>query len=92
MVYIKQNSVYSLFPFFTPETSRKNLTKLNLVKKYTFERPKAIPVTKVVHTFQGIDQVFKNYHIYKETCGPDMQMLTENYGLVFSLSLVLVLY
>lgn len=57
---ISQNSAYSLFPFFTPEVTRKNLTKLGIVDAYEFTRPISIPVPKILNTLSGIRYVFSD--------------------------------
>ncbi|KAH8099451.1 heme peroxidase [Cristinia sonorae] len=74
------NSVYALYPFFTPEVTRKNLTKLGIVEKYSFDRPKALPIPKVVDTVAGIKYVFNDSTKFKTTYGDDMRLLTRNYG------------
>ncbi|PIL31281.1 cytochrome P450 [Ganoderma sinense ZZ0214-1] len=54
------DSVYGLFPFFTPEVTKKNLTKLHLVDQYQFGRPVTKPVDKVVDTVADISKILKN--------------------------------
>ena len=54
------NSVYGLFPFFIPEVTKQNLTKLNMLQGYDFSRPKPTPVPTVLNTFTGIRQVFND--------------------------------
>ena len=55
-----QNSVYSLYPFFTPQKMRDSLTRQKIEQKYTFDRPETLPVTKVLSTFAGIKTVFND--------------------------------
>ncbi|GJJ13725.1 hypothetical protein Clacol_007981 [Clathrus columnatus] len=74
------DSVYALFPFFTPETTRGNLTKLRIVDKYTFNRPAPQPIPKIVDTISGIRYVFNGNNKYKVTYGTDMKLLTNQYG------------
>ncbi|KAI0071441.1 heme peroxidase [Panus rudis PR-1116 ss-1] len=74
------NSAYTLFPFFTPEVTRKNLTKLGIVDEYTFERPKPGPIPKVVDTLKGIDYVFSDNNKSKTVYGANLRMLTRGYG------------
>ena len=64
-LYCTQNSVYGLFPFFTPQTTAHNLRKLGIVQSYTLERPVARPVEKVVETVKEIDAILKNGTAYK---------------------------
>lgn len=73
------NSVYALFPFFTPPTTKKNLTNLKIADKYNFARPRPLPIPKIVDTIQGIRTVFNDSVKFK-TNYPDMRMLTEGYG------------
>ncbi|KAG6861378.1 hypothetical protein C0995_000784 [Termitomyces sp. Mi166 len=54
------NSVYSLYPFFTPQKMRESLTRRKIDKKYTFERPQTLPVTKILTTFAGIKTVLSD--------------------------------
>ena len=75
------NSVYSLFPFFTPETSKKILKSLGVLEKYETTRPKkVIPVPKSVNTLKGIDYVFSQPEKFKVTYTPDMNPLTNGFG------------
>ncbi|KAF5372301.1 hypothetical protein D9615_009236 [Tricholomella constricta] len=54
------NSVYSLFPFFTPSKMKDSLTRQGLAAKYTFDHPKTLPVPKVLNTFTGIKAVWSD--------------------------------
>ncbi|CAL1694713.1 unnamed protein product [Somion occarium] len=74
------NSVYGLFPFFTPETSHQTLTKLKVVEKYTFKRTLPQPIPKTVNTMVGLRHVFSKPDIYKTTYGEDMRNLTNGFG------------
>ena len=60
-----QNSVYGLFPFFTPTVTKQNLTKLGIANAYTFERPVAKPVAKIVDTAKDILAIVKDTVNYK---------------------------
>ena len=73
------NSVYGLFPFFTPPTTKLNLTNLKVVDKYDFNRPRPVPIPKVVDTIAGIRTVFNDSVTFKTTY-PTMELLTEGYG------------
>ncbi|KAI0081382.1 heme peroxidase [Panus rudis PR-1116 ss-1] len=74
------NSAYALFPFFTPEVTRQNLTKLGIADQYLFDRPQAQPIPKVVDTLTGIRYVFNDFNKFKTTYGDDMRLLTRGYG------------
>ncbi|KAG5648767.1 hypothetical protein DXG03_000115 [Asterophora parasitica] len=54
------NSVYSLFPFFTPSKMRTSLAHQGIAEKYTFDKPKVLPVPKVLNTFTGIKAVWSD--------------------------------
>ncbi|KAL4246560.1 hypothetical protein ABKN59_008750 [Abortiporus biennis] len=80
------NSVHALFPFFTPETTRKNLTTLakkgiiKSVDDYSFDRPKVQPIPKVVATLEGIQYVTGNNDKFKTVTGENMRLCTQGYG------------
>ncbi|TBU62473.1 heme peroxidase [Dichomitus squalens] len=54
------NSAYALFPFFTPQVTKQNLTKLHLVDQYDFQRPVPQPVDKIVDTVADISKILKD--------------------------------
>ncbi|KAF4623505.1 hypothetical protein D9613_002388 [Agrocybe pediades] len=54
------NSVYSLYPFFTPAHMKKSLTKQGIQDKYTFDLPIPQPVPKILNTLTGIRNVFND--------------------------------
>ena len=54
------NSVYSLYPFFTPQHMKESLKKQKLDKKYTFDPPVAARIPKVLNTFTGIKTLFND--------------------------------
>ncbi|KAJ1305568.1 hypothetical protein OPQ81_000568 [Rhizoctonia solani] len=70
------NSVYGLFPFFTPETTKKNLTKLQLVDQYNFARPHETRIPKPLNDFTAIKYVSNEITKYKVPYGPDMSFIT----------------
>lgn len=77
------DSVYSLFPFFTPAVMKENLTKLKLVDQYTGmdgKRPQPLPVPKVVDTIAGLKYVLADPKTFGSPYTRDMKLLTENYG------------
>ncbi|KDR77934.1 hypothetical protein GALMADRAFT_244901 [Galerina marginata CBS 339.88] len=59
------NSVYSLYPFFTPSKMKDSLTRQGLQDKYTFDPPTTIPVAKVFNTFTGIKTIFNDSTKFK---------------------------
>lgn len=60
------DSIYGFYPFFTPTVNKSNLQKLGTDKMYTFDRPKAAPVPKVVDTMEGVKFVLGNTNTFKE--------------------------
>ncbi|KIJ45873.1 hypothetical protein M422DRAFT_226935 [Sphaerobolus stellatus SS14] len=74
------NSAYGLFPFFVPDETKNNLTKLGVADNYDFARPKPQPVPKVLRTLTGIRYVFDDFNRFKVIYGQDMGMLTNGYG------------
>ncbi|KAF8066489.1 heme peroxidase [Lyophyllum atratum] len=59
------NSVYALYPFFTPPKMKQSLTQQKLDHKYTFDHPPTIPAAKVLNTFTGIKAVFSDPSRFK---------------------------
>ncbi|PPQ95917.1 hypothetical protein CVT26_016140 [Gymnopilus dilepis] len=59
------NSVYSLYPFFTPDHMKESLTRRGLEHKYTFDLPQAAPVPKLLHTLTGIRNAFNDPRRFK---------------------------
>jgi hypothetical protein len=54
------NSVYALFPFFTPTVNERNLKKLQINDLYTYKRPKTVPISKVVNSSAGVQFILEN--------------------------------
>ena len=54
-----------MFPFFTPQVTQKNLTKLGVLSSYDVSRPVAKPPTKVINTVAEISAVLKDTKTYK---------------------------
>ncbi|KDR69074.1 hypothetical protein GALMADRAFT_933805 [Galerina marginata CBS 339.88] len=59
------NSVYSLYPFFTPQHMQTSLTRQGLQAKYEFTAPKTILEPKVLNTLTGIKTVFSDPSRFK---------------------------
>lgn len=51
------DSIYSLFPFFTPAQTQQNLAKHKITEMYALDRPKAMPRPKVVDSLSGVRAV-----------------------------------
>ncbi|KAJ3865441.1 heme peroxidase [Lentinula novae-zelandiae] len=54
------NSVYACYPFFTPQKMQDSLTRQKIAQNYTFTRPVAAPIPKVLNTFTGIKYAFND--------------------------------
>ena len=63
--HIFKDSVYALYPFFTPEHMKETLTKRKLAKKYTFDPPVTVHVPKVLNSFAGIKTAFGDSNRFK---------------------------
>ncbi|KAG6916402.1 hypothetical protein DXG01_006982 [Tephrocybe rancida] len=59
------NSVYALYPFFTPEKMKDSLTKQGTASKYSFDHPTPLPVPKILNTFTGIKTVWNDPQRFK---------------------------
>ncbi|KAG6865223.1 hypothetical protein C0991_004346 [Blastosporella zonata] len=59
------NSVYALYPFFTPEKMKTSLTKQGTASKYSFDHPTAVPLPKILNTFTGIKTVWNDPQRFK---------------------------
>ncbi|KAG6815996.1 hypothetical protein H0H87_009602, partial [Tephrocybe sp. NHM501043] len=60
-----RNSVYALYPFFTPEKMKDSLTKQGTASKYNFDHPTPLPIPKVLNTFTGIKTVWNDPQRFK---------------------------
>ncbi|EIM82504.1 heme peroxidase [Stereum hirsutum FP-91666 SS1] len=76
------NSVYSCFPFFTPQKMKQTLTRMEIAQNYTFDRPQPAPVTKVLNTFAAIKKVFGDPKSFPNMY--DMKGLGPGYGFMLA--------
>ncbi|KAJ3993518.1 heme peroxidase [Lentinula boryana] len=70
--YYPFNSVYACYPFFTPQKMKDSLTRQKIADRYTFTRPVAARIPKVLNTFTGIKNVFNDparFHTAYEMSG-----------------------
>ncbi|KAF7300861.1 Heme peroxidase [Mycena kentingensis (nom. inval.)] len=58
--YYPPNSVYTCFPFFTPDHMKKSLVKRDKAGAYTFTRPIPLAPVHVVSSIPGIRSVLEN--------------------------------
>lgn len=77
-----KNSVYGCFPFFTPQKMKDSLTKQKIADRYTFTRPVATPVPKILNTFTGIKAVLNDPT--KFNVAYEMSRLGDGYGFLLS--------
>lgn len=77
-----QNSTYGCFPFFTPKKMQESLTRQGIANQYTFTRPVATCVPKVLNTFTGIKYVFNDPARFKTVY--DMNGLGDGYGFMLN--------
>jgi linoleate 10R-lipoxygenase len=78
------NSVYGLFPFFTPESMKKSLTNQGVVTKYDFSAPKTLQPVVVLETLQSIRTVFDDFERFKVTYTDDMKVSIYHFFLLMS--------
>jgi len=54
------DSTFTWFALMTPGDMQKNLTKLGIAEKYTYERPGVVPPTHVVESFTAIKAILND--------------------------------
>ncbi|KAF7304164.1 Heme peroxidase [Mycena indigotica] len=67
--YYPPNSVYSCFPFFTPEHMKASLVKQKKAGDYTFTRPVPQRPVVVVETMEGIREVVRDEGRFRDVYG-----------------------
>ncbi|KAM0748536.1 linoleate diol synthase [Meredithblackwellia eburnea MCA 4105] len=55
------NSIYALFPFSTPGTTKKILTELNLIDQYDFTKPTVAPAWHPAFTYKGCIDILSDH-------------------------------
>ncbi|KAF8630934.1 hypothetical protein AX17_005291 [Amanita inopinata Kibby_2008] len=58
------DSIYGCFPFFTPQKMKESLTKQGIAERYTFDRPVAAPIPKVLDEFTSIKFVLNDSDLF----------------------------
>lgn len=71
------NSVYTAYPFMTPNHMKETLTRRGLANRYTFDRPTAAPIPKILRTFAAIDPIMNDPTNFK------VRYVTTGYGSIF---------
>ncbi|KAI5480215.1 fatty acid oxygenase PpoA [Pseudohyphozyma bogoriensis] len=75
------NSIYALFPFSTPETTRKILTDLKIEYKYDFSVPRGVKGWTPVKTMQGCIDILNDHRRFNTIYQPTIELLVQNpYG------------
>lgn len=62
------NSVYTLYPFTTPEQNRKIFEKCKTADDLEFVRPKYENQPTTVTSWQGVTQVLNNQKAFRVPC------------------------
>lgn len=76
------NSIYGLFPFYTPKTMSSALQGLGLASQYALARPMKTPNAVSVDTFAGVTAVLKDYRTFNVVYEDAIRSLTNGYGCV----------
>lgn len=58
------NSIYTFFPLMTPDSMKKNLTKLKLLDQYDLSRPKARTGVKTVVQYNQVAEILKSKDVF----------------------------
>ncbi|KAG8842829.1 hypothetical protein FRB96_004714 [Tulasnella sp. 330] len=74
------NSIYGLFPFYTPKTMSSALQGLKLADQYAIDRPITTPEVISVNTWAGVTAVLTDYKTFSVTYGDAVRALTNGYG------------
>jgi linoleate 10R-lipoxygenase len=61
---------------------KDSLTKQGLAERYTYDRPVATPIPKVLNTFTGIKYVFNDHHRFRTMY--ELNGLGSGYGFMLS--------
>lgn len=72
------NSIYALFPFSTPPTTRASLVKFGKLDQYDFSAPSSAPPIKSVRTYAACIEVLGDSKRFGVYYGPAIQHLTKN--------------
>jgi len=65
LIHQTQNSIYALFPFFTPDHMKESMTKRGLQAKYIFGRPNVLSEPRILNTLTGIKAAFNDPSKFK---------------------------
>ncbi|KAK4706087.1 linoleate 10R-lipoxygenase, partial [Phenoliferia sp. Uapishka_3] len=75
------NSIYALFPFSTPETTKAILLKLGIADKYDFSKPVAARPKVPAFTYAGCLSILTDHETFGVVYGPSIKQLVGNdYG------------
>ncbi|KAF7321225.1 Heme peroxidase [Mycena chlorophos] len=68
-LYYPSNSVFTTYPFFTPQHMKQSLTSQGIAAQYSFVRPKPDTEPVVISTMSGIRAVLGDEHAFKQIYG-----------------------
>ncbi|KDQ11181.1 hypothetical protein BOTBODRAFT_114735 [Botryobasidium botryosum FD-172 SS1] len=77
------NSVYGIFPFFTPTKMKESLERQGLADKYAFTPPKPGPIPKFIDNFEAINFVFNDPERF--VSGYNLKGLGDGYGFMMAI-------
>lgn len=70
------NSIYALFPFTTPETTKAILTDLGIAHKYDFSRPVSSAAWASIKNYKDAEAVFSDTTAFANVYGPALATMT----------------
>ncbi|KAF7594156.1 hypothetical protein BBP40_010005 [Aspergillus hancockii] len=72
------NSVYTLYPFTTPDQNRKIFTKRGAADMLEFDRPSYETQPTAVTSWQGVTQLLNDQNVFRVPWGPHTYQLTRH--------------
>lgn len=74
------NSMYGLFPFYTPKTMSAALRNLGLDGQYALDRPVKAPPVISVNSWAGVTSVLGDFRTFSVAYGDNIRAMTDGYG------------
>ncbi|KAF3481341.1 fatty acid oxygenase [Arthroderma uncinatum] len=88
--HFKTNSVYAHFPLVTPAENLKILSHLGIARKYSWDKPREVPLPIPISSHSACRKILGNKHDFKVTWGETIEFLMKRdgrpYGRDFMLS------
>ncbi|KAF8519048.1 linoleate diol synthase [Hysterangium stoloniferum] len=75
-----ENSTFTWFPLMTPEAMEKNLTKLGIADKYSFDRPGRAPGPHIVESYAAVNSIVRDRATFHTPYVPRVQQIFENHA------------